>query len=360
MIMTIGVLFATLWPFDFSPANNVTWIPDANGLRFDRQSIALTSEPLNTEAFGGQKNFTLEILLRPESVETVSTILSFYVPGHPTRLHIKQWGPEVMVAHRIDDGSTKMKSAKLEMAPAFQGGKELLLTMTSSPNGTIVYLNGLPCQTSPKFSLSVNDLAGQIVLGASTIDYDPWQGEIHGLAIYAKQLTPAEVFTHYRAWTESPRPSPSDFDSAVALYTFSERQGHEVHSAVASAPALQIPARFVIPHKPFLKSPRREFEATWDYLDDVLRNILGFLPLGFLLGAYGSLRRRPGKVILRTILACALLSFTIEVLQFYIPQRNSGITDIITNTLGGVVGAFLALTAVFQNIFKKKSSAKPA
>jgi VanZ family protein len=44
------------------------------------------------------------------------------------------------------------------------------------------------------------------------------------------------------------------------------------------------------------------------------------------------------------------MSFVVEVLQAYIPRRVSGMTDIITNTLGAALGAFLARSAVVNGI----------
>lgn len=75
---------------------------------------------------------------------------------------------------------------------------------------------------------------------------------------------------------------------------------------------------------------------------DVLLNILLFIPLGF--GLAEKLRER-GKSRAATLgvalAAGALLSYTVEFLQFYIPVRDSGWEDVITNSTGSVVGFLL-------------------
>lgn len=78
-------------------------------------------------------------------------------------------------------------------------------------------------------------------------------------------------------------------------------------------------------------------------LDDSL-NVLLFIPFGF-----GLARKfRDRGISKRSALALAvgagcLLSYTIEFLQIYIPQRDSGWEDVLTNTLGGTLGAALAV-----------------
>jgi glycopeptide antibiotics resistance protein len=73
-------------------------------------------------------------------------------------------------------------------------------------------------------------------------------------------------------------------------------------------------------------------------LSDQIGNVLLFLPLGFGLG--GLLPRKLGVAVKVTIvlIASAGLSFTVEVLQAFLPLRASTISDIITNTTGGGLG----------------------
>ena len=146
---------------------------------------------------------------------------------------------------------------------------------------------------------------------------------------------------------------PPDLDDAITYYAFNEGTGREIHNTVVSGPDLEIPKSFAVPHKPILKSVIEEFEASRRYVNDLLRNIAGFVPLGFVFCAYFSLTRSRREAILYATLAGGALSFVVEVLQAYIPQRASGTTDIITNTLGAALGAVLARPNLIQGILRR-------
>jgi VanZ family protein len=197
------------------------------------------------------------------------------------------------------------------------------------------------------------------------VDFRPWLGEFHGLAIYSKELTPAEVSRHYAEWTSARPIKLGVEDGTVARYTFSERAGREIHNGVVAGPNLQIPASFNVPHKPMLKSAIEEFDPNRLYFNDVIVNIAGFIPLGIILCVYFSFTRPRFQAILLSTLVGTLLSFVIEVLQAYVPSRTSGTTDIITNTMGALIGAALANPNLVRRILPKfqeppTSTPKPA
>jgi hypothetical protein len=86
-------------------------------------------------------------------------------------------------------------------------------------------------------------------------------------------------------------------------------------------------------------------------LRDVFLNILLFIPLGFALGAKLNRRKRRWHTLAVSWFAGALVSYTIEFLQLYIPLRDSGWEDVVTNSTGSLLGAALALlaaTALFR------------
>jgi glycopeptide antibiotics resistance protein len=77
-----------------------------------------------------------------------------------------------------------------------------------------------------------------------------------------------------------------------------------------------------------------------EYLSAVMKNIVGFVPLGFCFYPFLWLRQGRGTMLL-TIVAGTVVSLTIEILQAFLPTRDSGMTDVFTNTMGTWIGALL-------------------
>ncbi len=358
VIAIFALLLATLWPFNPWPANQVAWLLDSNGLRFGREAVVVSKTPLYPpQGMPAGQSCSIELLLRPANFERSDVILSFYLPQVSTHLLILQWRDLLMATHDSNDAQGQLRHTVIGARHAFQIGKLVFVTITSGPNGSILYLNATPAQTSNRFTISLSELTGQLILGTTPVEHRQWTGEIRGLAIYAKQLTPAEVLSHYSAWTapdplnHDPR-NPADTGAVIARYAFSERSGREVHSAVSPGPTLEIPTSFDVPHKPILRSAFQEFDPSRHYLFDVLENVAGFIPLGAILCVYFSLTHPRSKAVLYAILIGGSLSLTIEVLQAFIPRRTSGMTDIITNTLGTLIGAAITNPNVVRRILR--------
>lgn len=87
----------------------------------------------------------------------------------------------------------------------------------------------------------------------------------------------------------------------------------------------------------------------WTWFD-IWSNVFGYAPLGFLL-ALSLLRRGSPRLVPSTriaavavaALAAAVLSFTMETLQSYLPSRVPSNVDFALNTTGALAGALLAV-----------------
>ena len=105
---------------------------------------------------------------------------------------------------------------------------------------------------------------------------------------------------------------------------------------------MSIPDRYLVLDQVLLRPFWEAFHpSSSGYWDDVLVNIAGFVPFGFLFCAYLSLARRFKWPALVAILLGFTVSLTIESLQVFLPTRDSDTTDVITNTLGTCFGVWL-------------------
>lgn len=132
------------------------------------------------------------------------------------------------------------------------------------------------------------------------------------------------------------QPALAANENCIALYLFDERSGRVVHNRVNSETDLHIPEKYAVLDQLLLEPFWKEFNSSWGYWTGALKNVVGFVPLGFFFYAYLSYSIRRAALV--TVILGGAVSLTIEILQAYLPTRDSGMTDLITNTLGAYIG----------------------
>lgn len=349
-VLTICVILtAGLWPFS-APRNSVHWLQTGDGLQFGKHGTAVSAAAFRKRDEDNASG-TLEIALKAARSQNGGTILSFAEsahPGEPFSLH--QFGNSLVVRRNNIDANGTSRTALISVPGLFQGSLQpLFLTFALNAQGMSIYVNGILTCVSP-LSGTRNDLTGRLVLANSPTAHNSWQGEITRLAIYGQELTAGQIADRYSGWKENRKPALGTGEAPVALYLLNEHEGRVAHNSVDAATDLEIPSRYFALHQEFLRAPWREYHPTWGYYEDVLINIGGFIPLGFCLCAYLSLVRWTSRPAMATILVGLLTSVTIEVLQAFLPTRSSGVTDLMTNTLGTAIGVMICRSALGEKV----------
>jgi hypothetical protein len=333
----VGILIAGLWPFH-APKNGVSWLNNGNGLHFGKYGVMLGAETWSPHDWKEGTGCSIEIWLQPDHVDRGGTVLGFYSPENRIVTFSLHQSLDDLLLRRTAAYSQRLVRNKWYIEHVFGENNQIFVAITSNSRSTAVYVNGNLVRTSRRFGLSRADLTGQLVVGNNPVVDNGWQGQLRGLAIYNSELTPSEVMQHYVTWTTlSTKGNKSE--SPAALYSFTEGAGNVVHNQMDSGNDLQIPQRYLVLHQQFLELPWDEFDPSWGYCKNVLINIGGFIPLGFFFCAYFSMARSVERPLLASIIFGAVVSCLIEVLQSFLPTRDSGMTDIITNTLGSGIGA---------------------
>ena len=306
-----------------------------NGLRFDRYGIAYGKAPLF--APGAQidpaKPFTILIEVRPhaEPSDLLARILSVCDDEGRELFFLGQW--KARIALGILDGERFHR-------PRYRETRALNLAKDISRSVAV-------CSDGAKLTLSIaGDRAGsgasvdsplpashrtpaRLVLGNSPAGKTPWRGEIFSLSIFATALTASQIAAREIA--------------PVLRYSFSERSGNVCRGSNDPRRDLLIPSVFRPPAKAILVPPWRVERLDRSFWEDVFVNILGFIPFGFAvyawLGKDGE--HQTASVTLAVVLLGLGISLFIELLQVYLPTRDSSLTDVANNTLGTYIGALL-------------------
>jgi VanZ family protein len=350
----IIILTAGLWPFH-APKNDVAWLADEDGIRIGKYGCVLSSGPLwNHESNEGGSG-SIELWIKPaRATKGRRTILALEGPGDDsTALALQQSGNSLIIQRKNSDESGRFHTAEFTIKEALVGDSRVGITIAMGPQDTTVYRNGVHSVTSRFIGKPATTFAGRAMLANSLNTGGAWPGQFYGLAIYGRKLTPEEVMLHFEDGNHSRQPTITQEEQPLAVYLFAEHAGSVVHDSVGSRTNLVIPERYSVLHPEFLTPPWRHFRSTPGYWGDVAINILGFVPFGLTFYGYFSTLRPTRNSALLVVLLGFFVSLTIEVLQAWLPTRNSGMNDLITNTFGTGLGVLLHHTRLVRAILDK-------
>ncbi len=335
-----GMLVAGLWPF-CEPLNDVTWIANTDGIRFGNHGTLLSSSTFGVSASESQVPSSLEISLYPYDIRDTGTVFAFYSSDDLERFSLRQNRAALVLSIERVDKEYRPVTSRIFVDNFFRQARPVVLAITSRANGTVIYRDGASIKTLPWFKIVNADLTGRLVVGTSPIKNDSWPGELRRLAIYGREFTDADVLRHYRESQPKGRPYAAEDERSIALYLFNEHTGKVVHNLGGGRVDLYIPKKYTILHEKLLEPAWQEFSLGWSYWKSALINVVGFVPLGFFFCTYWSSSKSCNRAALATVILGMTISFAIEVLQAYLPTRDSGTTDLITNTFGTFLGVML-------------------
>jgi VanZ family protein len=350
------ILTAGLWPF-CAPKNDVEWLTSGDGLKFGHHGSVVSSGAIRG-ADQSRTSGTLEVWLGASRSESSSTILSFDESAHPGEpFSLRQFGNSLVIRRNNVDPNGISRTALFTVDGLFQRNQQpVCVVVTLNARGMSVWVNGGLAKSFP-LSGTWNDLTGRIVLANSPTANNSWAGRITRLAIYQQELTASEIAADYANWRADRKPKLARDETPVALYLFNEHDGTVAHNNLDAATDLVIPTRYFVLHQEFMRTPWREYHRTRGYCEDIFINVAGFVPFGFCLFAYLTSLQVGKHPAATTVCMGLLTSLTIEVLQSFLPTRDSGMTDLITNTLGTAIGVMICRSVVGQTLLGKARAA---
>jgi VanZ family protein len=351
-VIVMGItLGAGLWPFSFHVKNQAWWKPEQAGLYFGNTGMALSDGK-----FAGRATVatgcSIELWIEPRLAWDSSTILSFYEPGITPRIQVRQSGDD-LVYTTSDGPEGQNKKRNVFVDRVFRKGERILVTLTSSDDTLNLYVNGVLKKSVKNMQMRAADFSGTLIVANAPYGNLSWTGTFRGLALYDRALRAEEISEDYNLWQHDRELQARKAAQAYSLYLFSEQSGDRLHNVGRAGPDLIIPKSYFIIQPDLLVPFWKEYRPSSEYARDLAINVFGLVPLGVCFAALFAWLIGIRRSLLYTTVLGFCVSLTIEVLQAFIPTRFSGTTDLITNTSGTALGAWLYLNTYSQVWLKR-------
>ena len=178
-VFLLFILILGLRPKDFSFSGRVSWITDQAGIRFSKYGIAYTDPFIErAETNLPQANgFSIEIALKPASDHDkgFNFILALYNQKNSAQLVMGQWRSWIILMNG-DDYAHKRRTKRITIDTAPLPPTTQLITVTTGPKGTKIYVGGQLIRSKKNFTLKIP--AGpksRLLLGNSVYNRHSWR-----------------------------------------------------------------------------------------------------------------------------------------------------------------------------------------
>ncbi len=315
--LTIAIFVVTLFfglrPKGYHFSNDVTWLSKSPGIRFTGYGIAYT-QPIKTLSKTVDINsngFSIEIALKPKSYHEngFNFLFAIHNGDDGKQLVIGQYRSSLIAMNGDDyDHSRKTKRTAVKLAEDLSIPQ--FVTVTTGKHGTGIFLDGRLIRKMKDLTLKIPEGEdARLLLGNSVYGKNSWKGDVLGLAVYPHPLAEQEVAKHFKHWFKDKSLLFAIESKPVALYVFDERNDEKVIDHSGRGNDLHIPPKMKILTKKILAFPWNRLKFNTEFFEDVMINLMGFIPLGFFLNATF---HRSGIIlekhsILVTVVICFLL-----------------------------------------------------
>ena len=334
------ILAAGLNPRSHQFSNDANIQNEGTGLRFQGNGLAFTAPFAIAQASDQSTDATIVVAVNPDPAATRGfQFISAITRDHSVdQLLLVQWHDQLAVMTG-DDYDHSEKKPRLTTTIDDTADSYLLLAIRLDESGAALYLNGERVSSQAVGISLPSDFSGlRVVLGNDPDGRYPWSGSIAGFALYEVAMDSVELKELWRLWSQQQQFSGLPTTGAVIFYDFlnAENEDGVILDGSVNGHHLQIPDDRV-----FIAPRFADFELSSTPTTDLLVNLLGFMPFGYLLSLWWSNRANKPISLFMVCLCSALLSASIELSQAWIPARDSNLLDFLLNIAGALAGAGL-------------------
>jgi VanZ family protein len=329
----IVILFIVgLWPLNFWQKNQVS-LNERDGLTLLPPSAVYTPQPspklMNLQEF----TILMHVSSNISEPRGYGSILMCALDYDHMNFMVGQWRKGLELRIRSANGPRTISFGKKDV---FKKAGPAWFAIVYDGNRLILYQNGKIVATRRvgRLIFSNWNRSYPVVIGSDAHGRGFWEGRIGSIAIFDRALSKSAI--------ENVPLMIGDFTPLI-FYSFCESSGTAVTDRGTGVPAnLSIPSRFTPYKRSILAHPYNDLKSYRRDFGDILINLVGFVPLGFLLtlrlmGSGGSLK----KSLLMSIFVGFTISFAIEAAQGFLWSRSSSMIDLINNTFGCAAGVLI-------------------